>query len=474
MKKNWMKRLLCLALCLVMVAGFLPAPANAAVGDPGDITTVADPATLTAPEVVYGSNTKHAGKITVGKSVSNDPSITVDGKTVTMDDANNFLVTLSQTSQVMGLSSETKVPVDVVFVLDTSGSMDDGRADAMVDAANSAISTLMAANEYNRVSVVAFSSAADSTDGDYDHSAADVLTPLGHYTDDAATNHLRWTNRNSTSYRNDSSGNYAYIVGRGTGAGKRNGCNGGTNIQAGIALGGKQLLNATNTTVVTEDGQTINRIPFMVILSDGAPTFSGKHTTWYDPVFSDNYNENGNGQSSYAGNGFLPALTAAYYKGKITEKYYGNAHSEINRCYVYTMGVDLQDNDLAEMTMDPRTYFASNSGNSYYNTFNTYWNDYNKTPVTDFTINCRSKFTVNAASVETTRGYVNMYGGLRYNDGYFSTSDASKLGDIFKQLVSTINEKALSVPTKVVGMPEFSGYVTFIDPIGEYMEVKDI
>ena len=101
MEKKWMKKLISLALCLVMVVGYFPGPAQAAVGDPGDITTVADPATLTAPEVVYGDNTKHAGKITVGKSVSNTPSITVDGKTVAMDDVDNFLVTLSQTSQVM-------------------------------------------------------------------------------------------------------------------------------------------------------------------------------------------------------------------------------------------------------------------------------------------------------------------------------------------------------------------------------------
>ena len=474
MEKKWMKKLISLALCLVMVVGYFPGPAQAAVGDPGDITTVADPATLTAPEVVYGDNTKHAGKITVGKSVSNTPSITVDGKTVAMDDADNFLVTLSQTSQVMGMTSESKVPVDVVFVLDTSGSMDGGRADAMVDAANMAIATLMTANEYNRISVVAFSSAATSSDGTYARPAAHVLTPLAHYTGEAATNHLRWTNSRSSGFRDDSSSSYSYIIGRGTNAGKRQGYNGGTNIQAGIALGGKQLLNAAGTTVTMSDGQVITRIPFMVVLSDGAPTFAGEHTDWYDPTFSSSYGENGNGSSSYAGNGFLPALTAAYYKGKITEKYYGNAHSESNRCYVYTMGVDLQDKDLAEMTMNPRQYFARGSQNSYYSTFNTYWNSFNAATPRNYTINCRSDYTITADSIRATRSYVNMYGGLRYNDDYFSTSNVNELGDIFEDLVRSINEKALSVPTKVVGLPEFSGYVTFMDPIGEYMEVKDI
>jgi hypothetical protein len=52
--------------------------------------------------------------------------------------------------------------------------------------------------------------------------------------------------------------------------------------------------------------------------------------------------EQGPGSSYYSGNGFLAALTAAYYKGKITEHYYGNNASENNRCYVYTIGVGLE------------------------------------------------------------------------------------------------------------------------------------
>lgn len=46
---------------------------------------------------------------------------------------------------------------------------------------------------------------------------------------------------------------------------------------------------------------------------------------------------------------------------------------------------------------------------------------------------------------------------------------------VFEDLVRTIQEKAISVPTKVTtGDHNFDGYVTFTDPIGEYMEVKDM
>ena len=91
----------------------------------------------------------------------------------------------------------------------------------------------------------------------------------------------------------------------------------------------------------------------------------------------------------YAGQGFLTALTAAYYKGKVTEHYYGTEASEKNRCYVYTIGVGLSDlstNDgnkqLAQITMNPKEYFkAGIDGNTFYdgngdNDFASYWSKY--------------------------------------------------------------------------------------------------
>ena len=213
------KRAVSMILCMAMLITVLPAAAFAAPANGGEwITTVADPATLTRPEVIYGDNTLNAGKITVGKSVS-DSNITVNGQTVTIDGDNNFLVTISQSAQVMGLSSQSNLPVDVVFVLDTSGSMDDnGRAGALVTATNSAISTLMEANEQNRVAVVAFSSAAewwgnswsDWGGGSAGGAAANVLSSLKHYTGAAADSHLQWVNSSGAA----SGDNREYIAGR--------------------------------------------------------------------------------------------------------------------------------------------------------------------------------------------------------------------------------------------------------------------
>lgn len=479
------QRLGALALAMLMVFGVLPTYAFAADTDPanaaGVVTTVADPDTVSRPVDVYGDNTQNAGKITVGKSVS-DSAVTLtsgSGSQTFTPEEDNFIVTVSQTAQVMGLASESKIPVDVVFVLDTSNSMKDGRATSMVTATNSAIKSLMESNQYNRVGVVAFSSTSRN------EAAAEQLSALAHYDDvgdvKAASEHLRWSG--------------SRILGRGTNAGSREGVNGGTNIHAGIALGAQMLTGATTTVEI--DGETVTRMPFLVILSDGAPTYSCRSTTttdWYNPSMT---SEQGPGDSFYVGNGFLAAITAAYYKGKITEYYYPNTASEKNRCYIYTIGVGLtsltgDEGALAQITMDPDTYFKEGSTNTYYNgngnhDFYSYWANYTQAPANGFTVQVdnNSTFRITNASIKATKNYVNglnsagvkMYeGGLAYNDDHFSATQTSDIAAAFDKAIMEIQQKAISSPTRVdedYG-EDFSGYVTFTDPIGEYMEVKQM
>ena len=200
-------------MTFVMVFTSMPIDVFAASVVPADqdIYTIADLDTLTRPADVYGQNTLNAGKVTVGKSVSDDPVTIPYGNTseTFTPDEGNFIIVSSQTAQVMGLASESDVPLDVVFVLDTSGSMNQNgvnRASSMVTAANSAIATLMAANENNRIAVVTFSS-ADSEDEEYgggtsNGAAANVLSSLAHYSGDAATNHLTWVNSDGSTTGN--------------------------------------------------------------------------------------------------------------------------------------------------------------------------------------------------------------------------------------------------------------------------------
>lgn len=482
------QRLGALALAVLMVVGILPTRIFAAEEEQtvSPVITVADPDTVSRPADVYGTNTQNAGKITVGKSVS-DGAVTLPsgtGSQTFTPQEDQFIITVSQAAQVMGLASESKVPVDVVFVLDTSNSMGNGRASSMVTATNSAIKTLMEANAYNRVGVVAFSSNAWSDVNDY---AAEQLSALAHYDGDGATNHLRWANKNGQAQNSG-----AYILGRGTNAGYRYGINGGTNIQAGIALGAQMLTSSTTTVEI--DGKTVTRMPFLVVLSDGAPTYSSNSSNWYTPSMT---GEQGPGNDFYAGNGFLAAMTAAYYKGKITEHYYPNNASEDNRCFIYTIGVGLSDLDgnegaLAQMTMNPKEYFKTGSTNKYYtgngnHDFDSYWSNYVSNPRNGFSIqvNNNTNFTVTQSSVNATKNYVNglnasgvkMYtGGVAYNDAYFSANQTADIAAAFNKAVMEIQQKAISSPTRVDEAfgADFSGYVTFTDPIGEYMEVKQM
>lgn len=484
-----LKRVGAFALALLMVVGILPTSAVAAgsgSGVMGEVSTIADPDTIRRHDQVYGNDTENAGKVTVGKSVS-DEAVTIaygnTNETFTPAD-DNFIVTVSQTAQVLGLAAESAAPVDVVFVLDTSSSMSGGRAESMVTAANAAISSLMAANENNRVGVVAFSSNAWS---DVNNVAANQLSALAHYTGDAATAHLRWADR----YGNEDDDG-RYIMGR-TNSGRRHGVDGGTNIHAGISLAADMLLNADTTVQI--DGKTVTRMPFLVVLSDGAPTYSSYTPSWYDP---DMTYEHGPGNNFYAGNGFLAALTAAYYKGKITEKYFGSNASVKNRCYVYTIGVGLSDltgneGALAKITMDPKEYFQSGKDdNGYYNSngnndFYSYWGKYTAaTPVT-FNVQTNNGQTtqISADSIRDTKNAVmglsstgvQMYtGGLMYNDDYFGASDTTEIANAFNKALLQIQKQSMASPTHVEEEhgADFSGYVTFTDPIGEYMEVKNI
>lgn len=566
-------RISALALAAVMLVGMLPY-INVAQADSSNtgITTVADPETLTRPETIYGDNTVNAGKVTVGKSVSTT-DVTVNGQTVTLDGENNFLITISQSAQVMGLSSESSTPVDVVFVLDTSGSMgDNSRAETLVTAANSAISTLMSANEHNRVAVVAFSSEGYGG-GTSNGAAANVLSSLDHYTGTAATAHLQWVNDQGGTTGQGRS----YIAGRDTvttSSGSvnayRNGKNGGTNIQAGIIEGAKVLTSVTNTTYTDPDtDETVTRIPFLIILSDGQPTFSYDDDTWYDPILTGNdaADEQGPGSDAYEGNGFIAAITAAYYKGLITEHYYGDKAGGDDHCYVYTMGVEIDsltgdEKTLAQITLDPATYttgnYAAENASSYWNYGNTaddntkvsyygwktYWNSYlagndfyvrvdsgsqNNGPgggqndsqgtyiwigegepeayyemsrprepgkgatqaqwnqyytelaayeawqawvAANFVQLSGEMYTFTAESIANSKQYVS---SIAYNDAYFNADSVSQMQAAFEKMVTTIQQKAISVPTKVTsGDHDFDGYVTFTDPLGEYMEVKDM
>jgi len=517
----------------------LTASAAATTEGVGVISTVDDPQTLTRPTDTYGNSTINAGKILVGKSVTdgvNDTTGGAEALDLTAELGNmpastgktflpaedNFLVTVSQTAQMYGVSSRMPVPLDVVFVLDTSGSMgavDPGssvnRAHDAVAAINDTIEELMALNAYNRVSVVAFSGHNSDWANDgattADNDAANVLSELKHYSGAAASSHLTW--------------NDVYLLGRSTVNGtraSRNGHSGGTNIQAGIALGAQQLLNVADTTVEI-DGKEYTRMPFIILVSDGAPIMSSPDNEWWNPHMI-NY-QNGllddYGDYSYAGNGFLSVLTASYYKEQISKKYYPDGEDAAT-FYTIGLGLDTENRDdeeseskLSRMTLNPVVEFY-NSENEFYDEFQSYWNSYRTEQAfrirvgkekgaggyyhdgyyyfypEDTTEGVRNDYQTfrNATSGNDIQEWVEVPDGslmkdniledevtsILYNDAYYDVETSGQMAAVFRELVIEIQKRAITDPTKVdvAWGGGFSGYVNFTDIIGEYMEVKDI
>lgn len=64
---------------------------------------------------------------------------------------------------------------------------------------------------------------------------------------------------------------------------------------------------------------------------------------------------------------------------------------------------------------------------------------------------------------------------LEYPSEYFEALDASGLNTAFLEIISQIVESA-QVPTEIAGDSDafHSGYITYSDPIGSYMELLDV
>ena len=258
---------------------------------------------------------------------------------------------------VKSITSSTdtvSTPMDVVFVLDTSGSMtyglkntnsqEESRAKAMVNAVNSSIKTIMSKNKESRVGVVGFS-------GD-----ASTIIPLGNY----AQNIDYLT-------REYSAGGLMYsssqTIKSNVGNKLSRQVTGGTNTQSGIKLGAEMLTsnqNTTTATVILKDGttKTITRTPLLILVTDGKPTYYYDNATATGKVNGYGYTNETNENYYY-----WTLRTAKYYKDQITNKYYPKNTDKTAK--VFTIGIGLKGNEAVAM-LDPteKNVNACNNNNS--------------------------------------------------------------------------------------------------------------
>lgn len=200
------------ALAAVLVLALSPLFGGAAFAEgssaatySGNKTAVTDPSTIWDWSGLIKSDPSSVGRIWTDKTVS-DGEISKEGVTISKENGADFLTALTALSSTSNLSDTATTPLDIVLVLDASGSMDDAmgggddtkRIAALKSAANSFIDEIAAQNaavkdadKQHQVAIVKF--AGNKTDkvgndtyrdGGYRYNYSQVMKTLAPCTSD--------------------------------------------------------------------------------------------------------------------------------------------------------------------------------------------------------------------------------------------------------------------------------------------------
>lgn len=356
---------------------------------------MADPSSMDDWAVILGGetpNTANIGRIWTDKTVSTDTITTSSGSVINRGDS-AFITALSALSSTSNVKSSSTTPLDIVLVLDASGSMDDSmddgtkRIDALKSAANNFVNHIAEQNQgisdsskQHQVSIVKFSgdkSAAVGNDtyyrGGYKYNYSQVMKAMSPCTDAAAF-------RNTINSINPA---------------------GSTRADYGLQLADSQTSNR-------EDAKKI-----VIFFTDGSPTSSS-------------------GFESEVASSAVSAAKAMKDK----------------KATVYTVGIF----SGADPSADP-------SGASNENKF----------------MHAVSSNYPEAAYTQNS----GFWGGWDWNlgtrpdgsDFYKSATNADELKKVFDDISSEI-VKGSGYPTNATeGAEHTSGYITFDDALGAYMQV---
>lgn len=455
-----------LVLVAAMVVGLTPSNTTFAAEYLADLNTT----TKYSESLGDNASTEYAGRIWTDKSVFEEDAVFTgysgSSQTIEKGDA-DFLISLSALATSQSISGQAQTPLDVVFVIDMSGSMrqnsmDNGktRMANTIAALNSSVEALLATSPQTRVGVVAFSGEAYT------------LLELDHYT--------KLENQSFFSTNSDESRIYTKAVGATKGTiNTTTVTSSGTNIQRGIHDGLAMLLNVTDTTVVV-DGQTVKRAPSVILLSDGAPTIASSFETWWD-LSQDNGNYDYDTERPlYA---MQTIMTASYMKDAIDRHYQidGTAYST----KVYSIGMGIQqisgeNRNIASIAIDPANHI--NANNNTAKTIREAWEEYcsnghTGTPTLEAKKEGADWWGNGGTQTYYTFKHPNTgydIDSINYVDQYYNADNTQAVTDVFDSIVSSISISAPQIPTEHdAENPMTSGYITFTDPIGEYMEVKD-
>ena len=461
------KRMIAMILCFAMIATYLPGMiyrANAASGN-----KTVDPATIHGWKQYFGSDvmsTEYTGGVWTDKSVfasfadymsaegvenfvgPNGTAVPREVMQMLATDPENFLIALSAITANKSIQGSASTPMDTVFVMDISGSMQGSNAVAMVQATNEAIHTLLKQNSNNRVAVILYSG-----NHDYGNSAtttASMLLPLASYT---TTDTMTVGDKTIPAYLTISgsgSNQTIYVaasVDNGSAEDSKS-VQGGTYIQNGLYQAWNAFSAVSDTKVAEGQLQAgVQRTPVLVLMGDGAPTAA---TTSYNNVGTSNL---GDGSGTSDRMAFLTQLTAAWVRSKIA------AHYNTQPLF-YTLGFGVNNNSQAVSVLNPAN--SSNNLSNYWSKYLAGTNGQNVSIVSGY-----SSWSVYKDALVTEKNYV---------DKCWMTSDAAGIVGAFEEIVNTIVLQAEQHSTlvEVEQGPNMSGYITFEDELGELIEVKAI
>ena len=483
--------MLCMAITMTMFQ-----PVLGSIG-PGTDTLKTDEGTPVKSIYVSDSSTSDIESLFQGKNkddgrIETDKSVMYGKDDYSIFNSYNpgeFSVILSALGQkyIDTTSGIIHVPLDVVLVLDISGSMsvdgDGKRADNLVKAVNKTITYLMKEDENNRVAVVAYNTKATK------------ILPLGRY---YVGSKADYSNTNSYFSVSKSSKNDGYkkldigkIKNESTNnltdkASKSIEVYGATYIQDGIKQGADILINEKTTTYTDSvSGQKVTRTPNILLLSDGCPTLgnsdyknlpSNKKFGDGSCCGSENTTDN---NKEYSENdkgifGYYTILTAKYYKDSVSKHYNGQADHKNNKFFTVGVGVtEGEGYDYISQVLHPTAQNLERCKNSKDPRANELHKALTKQYADNTKITVGSKNTgVQAKS--STYYYTNPYRNYDYADNSKMAKDDAMDSETLAQIFKQFLQEGMEIINYHSCVEEgLDNAVEFTDKIGQGMEIKE-
>lgn len=461
------QKTMAMILSLVLIIGLVPTYAVAAQTRSVAVDSrVSDPNTMNQWQDYFGENmisTEFAGGVWTDKSVLTSASdFRAD---ISMNDPDNhFLIALSALAANQQIEGYTSAPIDVMLVLDVSGSMQGSKATAMVQATNETIDSLLKQNNNNRVGVVLYSGNS-STNQNAGANTATVILPLDRYTTTSTqTIEVDGVRETIPAYFTISNNTVSVASTVRNSSGQVSGSkavSGGTYIQNGLYKAWGEFSKVTDVKVPAGQAQAgAQRTPILVLMSDGQPTLA---TAAYNNVgtsertYGDGQEKNTNWRTV-----FLTQLTASWVKSKMETKY-GTTPK------FYTLGLGTGSSNYATAVLQPGTSYETLDG---------YWDNFFDSSKLDNNNNVEIIPNTNRPNQNSNAWSVYKDSAVKtqnYSDMYKLASDTDELIKAFQQVVENIELDAAGHVTLVEAAGEdYSGYITFTDELGMFMEVKDV